>query len=84
MDCSGYEDVDVVFLGYPKHHERWHQIGVKTVLHLHCFDEAMLPTIQEKSQKIQPIDFSFIGTTGWGFIHHDGRYYDLKNIPIEV
>lgn len=80
MDCRGYEDVDAVFLGYPRFHDRWHEVGVKTFLHLHCFDEALLPAVRARASEIEPVDFSFIGTTGWGFVPHDGRYRDLKRM----
>lgn len=80
MDCRGYEDIDAVFLGYPRFHDRWHAVGVRTFLHLHCFDEALLPAIRRRASEIAPVDFSFIGTTGWGFVPHDGRYHDLKRM----
>jgi len=80
MDCAGHEDVDAVFLGYPKFHDRWHAVGVKTFFHLHCFDQDMLPAIEARAHELDPIDFSFIGTTGWGFGPHDGRYYDLRRV----
>jgi hypothetical protein len=80
MDCTGYEDVDAVFLGYPSFHDRWHAVGVETFFHLHCFDEDLLPLIGRRAAELEPIDFSFIGTTGWGFPPHDGRYYDLRKV----
>ncbi len=79
-DCTGYEDVDAVFLGYPRFHDRWHAVGVKTFFHLHCFDEGLLPAIEERTRKMEPVPFSFLGTTGWGFGPHDGRYYDLRRV----
>jgi spore maturation protein CgeB len=79
-DCTGYEDVDIAFLGYPRLHEPWHKVGVKTFFHLHCFDEGLLPAIQKRAAELEPDDFSFIGTTGWGFPPHDGRYYDLRKV----
>ena len=79
-DCTGYEDVDAVFLGYPRFHDRWHAVGVKTFFHLHCFDEALLSSIEERARTMEPVPFSFLGTTGWGFGPHDGRYYDLRRV----
>jgi hypothetical protein len=79
-DAAGYEDVDAVFLGYPKHHNVWHKVGVKTFNSLHSFDSTMLPAIAQKAQQIEPIDFSFIGHTGWGSGPHDGRYFELRKI----
>ncbi len=79
-DCTGYEDVDAAFLGYPRLHEPWHRAGVKTYFHLHCFDEGLLPAIRKRAGELVPDDFSFIGTTGWGFPPHDGRYYDLRKV----
>jgi spore maturation protein CgeB len=79
-DCTGYEDVDAAFLGYPRYHEAWHKVGVKTFFHLHCFDEGLLPAIEKRAAELTPDDFSFIGTTGWGFLPHDGRYYDLRRV----
>jgi spore maturation protein CgeB len=79
-DCTGYEDVDVAFLGYPRFHEPWHKVGVKTFFHLHCFDEGLLPAIKARAAELDPHDFTFIGTTGWGFPPHDGRYYDLRKV----
>lgn len=79
-DCAGYEDVDVAFLGYPRRHEPWHKVGVKTYFHLHCFDEGLLPAIRKRAAELDGDDFSFIGTTGWGFPPHNGRYYDLRKV----
>lgn len=79
-DCTGYEDVDAVFLGYPRFHDRWHSVGVKTFFHLHGFDADMLPAIERHAKELVPIDFTFIGSTGWGFGPHDGRYYDLRKV----
>lgn len=79
-ECAGYEDVDVAFLGYPRLHEPWHKVGVKTYFHLHCFDEGLLPAIEKRAAELAPDDFTFIGTTGWGFPPHDGRYYDLRKV----
>ncbi|HEV2263953.1 MAG TPA: glycosyltransferase [Stellaceae bacterium] len=79
-DCAGYEDVDAAFLGYPRHHEPWHNVGVKTYFHLHCFDEGLLPAIRKRAAELDHDDFSFVGTTGWGFPPHDGRYYDLRKV----
>ncbi|MEE8559015.1 MAG: glycosyltransferase [Myxococcota bacterium] len=78
MDCSGYEDVDAVFLGYPEYHDRWHAVGVQTFFHLHSFDEQLLPRILERNELRH--DLAFAGTTGWGFDPHDGRYYDLRKM----
>ncbi len=83
-DCTGYEDVDVAFLGYPRLHEPWHKVGVKTYFHLHCFDEGLLPAIRKRAAELAPEDFTFIGTTGWGFPPHDGRYYDLRKVLEET
>jgi len=79
-DCAGYEDVDAAFLGYPRLHEPWHKVGVKTYFHLHCFDEGLLPAIRKRAAELNPEEFTFIGTTGWGFPLHDGRYYDLRKV----
>lgn len=79
-DCTGYEDVDAAFLGYPRFHDRWHAVGVRTFFHLHCFDEGLLPEIRRRASEMEAIPFSFIGTTGWGFGPHDGRYYDLRRV----
>lgn len=79
LDCRGYEDVDAVFLGYPRHHEHWHAVGVKTFAHNHTFDASLLPAIQAGVGDKRH-DFTFIGTTGWGFGPHDGRYYDLRKL----
>jgi hypothetical protein len=79
-DCTGYDDVDVAFLGYPTRHEPWHKVGVRTYFHLHCFDEGILPAVRHRAAELVPDDFSFIGTTGWGFPPHDGRYYDLRKV----
>jgi hypothetical protein len=79
-DCTGYEDVDAAFLGYPRLHAPWHKVGVKTFFHLHCFDEGLLPAIQKRAAELEPDDLTFIGTTGWGFAPHDGRYYDLRKV----
>jgi hypothetical protein len=79
-DCSGYGDVDAVFLGYPRFHHRWHAAGVRTFFLPHCFDEAMLPAIEQRAREFDRIDFSFVGTTGWGYGPHGGRYYDLRRV----
>jgi hypothetical protein len=79
-DCGDYGDVDAVFLGYPRFHQRWHAAGVRTFFLPHCFDEAMLPAIERRAREIAPIDFSFVGTTGWGYGPHGGRYYDLRRV----
>ena len=79
-DCTGYEDVDAAFLGYPQFHEPWHKVGVRTYFHLHCFDDGLLPAIEARAAELEPVDFSFIGTTGWGYGPHDGRYYDLRRV----
>jgi len=70
----------VAFLGYPRHHEPWHKVGVRTHFHLHCFDEGLLPAIRNRAAELDGDDFTFIGTTGWGFPPHDGRYYDLRKV----
>lgn len=80
LDCRGYEDVDAVFLGYPRHHEHWHAVGVKTFAHNHTFDASLLPAIREGITGGTQHDFTFIGTTGWGFGPHDGRYFDLRKL----
>jgi len=79
-DCADYGDVDAAFLGYPRFHERWHAAGVRTFFQPHCFDEAMLPAIRQRAREIDQIDFSFVGTTGWGYGPHGGRYYDLRRV----
>lgn len=79
-DAAGFEDVDAVFLGYPKFHDVWHKAGVRTINHLHCFDDSMLPQILARAEEMEQIPFSFIGSTGWGSVPHDGRYYDLRKI----
>jgi len=83
-DAAGYEDVDAVFLGYPKHHDVWHKVGVKTFNSLHAFDADLLPAIQQKVREIEPINFSFIGHTGWGSGPHDGRYFDMRKMMDEL
>ncbi|MGE3622608.1 MAG: glycosyltransferase [Bdellovibrionales bacterium] len=87
-DAAGYEDVDAVFLGYPKYHDVWHKVGVRTFDSLHAFDSHMLPAIEQKARQAEPIEFSFIGHTGWGSGPHDGRYFDLckmmDNLPLTV
>lgn len=80
FDCSEFADVDAAFLGYPRFHEHWHKVGVKTFYHLHCFDEQLLPAVQKKAAEIEPIDLSFVGTTGWGSNDHEGRYLDLRRV----
>src|SRR3546814_3293041 len=47
---------------------------------MHGFDAGRLPGIEERARTIDPIPFSFVGTTGWGFGPHDGRYYDLCRV----
>jgi spore maturation protein CgeB len=80
MNCAGYEDVDAVFLGYPRHHEPWHAVGVKTFHHNHAFDAGLLPKVEAGLALLPRHDFTFVGTTGWGFGPHDGRYYDMLKI----
>jgi hypothetical protein len=80
MNCAGYEDVDAVFLGYPRYHDKWHVVGVKTFHHNHSFDESLLPRIRNGLVAKPVNDFTFIGTTGWGFGPHDGRYYEMLEL----
>jgi spore maturation protein CgeB len=79
-DAMGYEDVDAVFLGYTKYQDVWHKVGVKTFDSLHAFDDSMLPAIERRAKEIPPIEFSFIGHTGWGSGPHDGRYFDMRKV----
>jgi hypothetical protein len=81
FDCAGYEDVDAVFLGYPRHHDYWRAVGVQRTFHQdHAFDASLLPVVEAGAGSRKIHDFTFIGTTGWGFPPHDGRYYDLRKL----
>lgn len=80
FDCADYADVDAMFLGYPRHHEHWHAHGVRTFNSNHCFDEGLVPAIERGLDAMPERPFTFIGTTGYGFVNHDGRYYDLLKV----
>jgi len=81
FDCAGYEDVDAVFLGYPRHHDYWRAVGVRHTFHQdHGFDASLLPAVEAGAATRAMHDFTFIGTTGWGFGPHDGRYYDMRKL----
>lgn len=81
FDCVGYEDVDAMFLGYPRHHEYWRAVGVRRTFHQdHAFDASLLPDVDADAAIRKTHDFTFIGTTGWGFPPHDGRYYDMRKL----
>ncbi|MFN4284038.1 MAG: glycosyltransferase [Alphaproteobacteria bacterium] len=81
FDCVGYEDVDAMFLGYPRHHDYWRAVGVRRTFHQdHAFDASLLPEVGSDAASRKIHDFTFIGTTGWGFPPHDGRYYDMRKL----
>lgn len=84
FNCAGYEDIDAMFLGHPRHHEHWHAVGVKTYHQDHAFDESLLPAIQQGLNARPAHSMTFIGTTGWGFGPHDGRYHDLLKLLRET
>jgi spore maturation protein CgeB len=83
FDCSDYSDIDFMLLGYPKHHGYWWQYDVDTVYSPHVFDPGILPKVNEsKRENLHP--FTFIGSTGYGFINHDARYYELRRLMEET
>ena len=82
---SDYRDLDHIFISYPYFQKQWEENGVSTTLLPHCFDPGTKAASGKKEKKY---NFTFLGSTGYGNIAQEGRYYDLsyflKNTSLEI
>lgn len=82
---ADYSDLDHIFISYPYFQKAWKAVGVSSTILPHCFDPGTNFTSfpEEKTHH-----FTFLGSTGYGNIAQEGRYYDLayflKNTSLEI
>ena len=74
---SDYSDLDHIFISYPYFQKTWEQVGVSVTLLPHCFDPGTADSTDIAQNSARPIDFSFVGSTGYGNQSQQGRYLDL-------
>lgn len=82
-------EVDLLLVGTPKLVKQCEEAGLHPYLMYHYFDEAVLTSLGCKFPKYQQYDFTFLGSSGYGFGQiHASRYWMLKEliekVPIEV
>jgi spore maturation protein CgeB len=75
-DLSFFSDCDFVFSTFPSAVEAWKKLGINACLLHHAVDDDVLGKVSASKN----IDFSFFGTTGWGFDTHFRRYRLLRRL----
>lgn len=71
-----FSDLDLLFCTYTILKKQFNSHGIKSYLSYLCFDDCLI----QLPAKEQEVNFTFAGTTGYGFGDHKGRYFDLLNL----
>ena len=83
------KEVDLLMVGSPRMVKQYEESGYRPYLFYHYFDDAVLTSLGCESTEQKQYDFTFLGSSGYGYGRgHASRYWMLKEliqrVPIEV
>ena len=73
---SFFQDIDFIFCSSAGYKRKFDEVGIPAMVNGNCFDD----TIAHKPSSEKQYDFTFSGTTGFGFPDHIDRYEKLTTI----